>query len=66
MMYWLIVFFFDPTNGDLLLRHEVAVKNKAVCEQVMKDYRAPKGFQIQKFCVSDAEHIKDEDGIFLK
>jgi len=65
-MYWLIVFFFDPTNGDILLRHEIAVKNKAVCEQVKKDYRAPQGFQIQKFCVSDAAHIQDADGILLK
>ena len=66
MMYWLIVFFFDPTNGDILLRHEIAVKNKAVCEQVKKDYRAPKGFQIQKFCVSDKDHILDEGGILQK
>lgn len=66
MMYWLVVFFFDPTNGELLLRHELAVKNKAVCEEVKKDFRAPKGFQIQKFCVSDAEHISEEGGILLK
>lgn len=62
MIYWLIVFFFDPTSGELLLRHEIAVKNKAVCEQVMKDYHAPRGFQIQKFCVSDQKHVVEPDG----
>lgn len=65
MMYWLIVFFFDPSNGELLLRHEIAVKNQAVCEQIRKDYTAPKGFRIQKFCVSDKEHVKEDGGIPL-
>lgn len=67
MMYWLLVFLFDGTSGEYLLRHEIAVKDRIVCEQALKDYSAPKGFTARKICLSDGQLNKiKETGTFPK
>ena len=55
MMYWLIIFLFDGDTGEFLLRHELAVKNREVCEQVREDYTVREGFIAYKTCVSDEQ-----------
>lgn len=65
MMYWLLVFLFDSNTGEYLVRHEIAVKDRKVCEQVLKDYEVPKGFTARKICLSDGQLNKiKETGTF--
>lgn len=57
MKFFLIVFLFDTHNAMMWEKNIIEVEDKLSCQVLMDMYKAPEGFAVEKYCVSQDHYL---------